>query len=136
LPVSLAQGEQKLLEEELAKSTQDALPKYEEHVDFNPLRAIIKLLKAHRDTMFLPAAVADLRPISIIITTLAAQAYQLIAQESVISPRRSTDLLMEIVERSGLHTTAPNGWHSGGRCCSAELTISTTYGKTYSTVKA
>lgn len=99
LPVSLAQGEQRLLEEELAKSTQDALPKYEKHVDFNPLRAIVKLMKAHRDTMFLPAAVADLRPISIIITTLAARAYQQIARESVMSPRRPTDLLTEIVER-------------------------------------
>lgn len=89
--IILAQDEQQLLEkrEKLrAKSTQEPLPDHESAIDFHPLRAAIKLLKAHRDTMFLPTAVRDLRPISIIITTLAARAYQQIAQESVMTPRR------------------------------------------------
>jgi hypothetical protein len=100
--IALASGEQQLLEEHerlLAKSTQEPLPDHDSYVDFHPLRAAVKLLKAHRDTMFQPSPVRDLRPISIVITTLAARAYKQIARESVITPRRSADALIEIVER-------------------------------------
>ena len=108
----LAADEIRLLEERekrLAKSTQEPLPDHESYVDFNPLRAAIKLLKAHRDIMFLAAPVRDLRPISIIITTLAAHAYKQIARESVIAPRSPADALIEIVERMPRFITGTPG---------------------------
>jgi hypothetical protein len=41
-----------------------------------PLRRIVQLLKHHRDLWFQPPQISDLKPISIIITTLAAQSYE------------------------------------------------------------
>jgi hypothetical protein len=90
---------QRIEERALAKATSDPLPDHESYIDFNPLRAAVKLLKAHRDTMFLPAPVRDLRPISIVLTTLAARAYERIVAESVMSPRNPADALIEIVAR-------------------------------------
>jgi hypothetical protein len=108
----LAADEQRSLEERekpFAKSTQEPLPDHEAYIDFNPLRAAIKLLKAHRDIMFLDESVCDLRPISIVITTLAARAYEQIARESVVAPRRSADALIEIVDRMPQFIAGPPG---------------------------
>ena len=110
--LTLAADEALLLEEReelLAKSTQEPLPDHESYVDFNPLRAAVKLLKAHRDMMFVAAPVCDLRPISIIITTLAAHAYKQIARESVITPRTAVNSLIEIVERMPRFVKGPPG---------------------------
>lgn len=82
-----------------ADVTQDPLPDHDTYVDFNPLRAAVKLMKAHRDSMFVDPVLSPLRPISIIITTLAARAYEAIANESAIMPRRPGESLIEIVER-------------------------------------
>lgn len=110
--IVLDPGAQHLLEERerhLLKSSQDPLPDHDSYVDFHPLRAAVKLLKAHRDTMFLAAPVRDLRPISIIITTLAARAYEQVARESVIAPRRPAEALIEIVERMPRFIGGPPG---------------------------
>jgi hypothetical protein len=100
--ITLAADASQRLDEQaraLAKATSDPLPDHESYIDFNPLRAAVKLLKAHRDTMFLPAPVRDLRPISIVLATLAARAYERIVAESVMSPRNPADALIEVVAR-------------------------------------
>jgi hypothetical protein len=59
--------------------------------------------------MFLAAPIRDLRPISIIITTLAARAYEQIVRESVMAPRSAVDALIEIVERMPQFVAGPPG---------------------------
>jgi hypothetical protein len=60
----------RLVEKGLYKAAAD-VPTYELKT---PLQSAIQVLKRHRDSMF--QARPDLKPISIIITTLAAQAYE------------------------------------------------------------
>jgi hypothetical protein len=55
----------------LASTTIDQLPSYRWR---SPLQAAIRILKRHRDVMY--RRKADAKPISIIITTLAAQVYE------------------------------------------------------------
>lgn len=62
-----------LSEERAFKAQVDELPLYERKT---PLQRVIQLLKRHRDKMFDGEAFADRKPISIIITTLAAMAYE------------------------------------------------------------
>lgn len=58
---------------DLVKASVDKIP---EQTLKNPLQQVIQLLKRHRDVMYShPDAISDLKPISIIITTLAAKAY-------------------------------------------------------------
>lgn len=61
------------------------------------LRRLVQLLKHHRDLAFQSPAIADLRPISIIITTLAARAYEFVALAGV-TYESDYDLLMAVVE--------------------------------------
>lgn len=59
--------------QELRKASIEPLPVYEHK---SVLQRCIQLLKRHRDTMFADKKVKDSKPISIIITTLAARAYK------------------------------------------------------------
>lgn len=86
-------------DELLGKSSLEPAPDHDSYIDFNPLRAAIKLMKAHRDSYFVRSSIKHLRPISIIITTLAARAYETIAKESATAPRRAAAVLIEIVDR-------------------------------------
>ena len=56
-------------------------------------------MKAHRDSYFVQSSIKHLRPISIIITTFVARAYETIAKESATAPRRAAAVLIEIVDR-------------------------------------
>ena len=61
------------------------------------LRRLVQLLKHHRDLAFQSPELADLRPISIVITALAARAYEFVALAGV--PYESDyDLLLAVVE--------------------------------------
>lgn len=83
-----------------AEATQDPLPDYEDYIDPNPLRAAIKLLKRHRDEWALRTQQISVRPISAVLTTLAAHAYADIAYESRQGRRyRPVEAIMEIVAR-------------------------------------
>lgn len=61
------------------------------------LRRIVQLLKHHRDVAFQDPAVAELRPISIIITQLAARAYEHVVRSGVIY-QSDYDLLLAVIE--------------------------------------
>lgn len=66
--------------EVLAKTTKEDMPGYEEYVDPNVLRAMIKLIKRTRDVWALNnPSKKDYRPISAILTTLAGRAYEKLA---------------------------------------------------------
>jgi hypothetical protein len=66
--------------EALAKATKEDMPGYEEYVDPNVLRALIKLIKRTRDVWALNnPSKKDYRPISAILTTLAGLAYEKLA---------------------------------------------------------
>ncbi len=60
--------------EEIAKSTNKDVQDVPEHLVKTPLQRVVQLLKRHRDIRM--AGSHEYRPISIIITTLAAQAYR------------------------------------------------------------
>lgn len=64
------ENQRKQLAETLKKSVDDV----PEHLVKTPLQRVVQLLKRHRDICFRDAP--EYKPISIIITTLAAQAYQ------------------------------------------------------------
>lgn len=82
-----------------AEVSQDPIPDYEDYIDGNPLRAAIKLLKRHRDKWAIRTGEIDHRPISAVITTLAARAYSEIAAESLQRPYRPVDAIIQIVAR-------------------------------------
>lgn len=64
----------------LTKATKEEMPGYEEYVDENVLRALIKLIKRTRDVWALNnPSKKDYRPISAILTTLAGLAYEKLA---------------------------------------------------------
>lgn len=79
------------------ESTQDPIPEYNNYLEHNPLRATIKLLKRHRDVWALNSDNAKVRPISAIITTLAARSYLRVAQLSKQRPYRAIEAILEIV---------------------------------------
>ncbi|MCF3490792.1 nucleotidyltransferase [Stenotrophomonas maltophilia] len=81
-------------------ASQEDLPSYSDYISRNVLRAAIKLLKRNRDTWAQQNTdlCAD-RPISAVITTLAALAYQSIAKDSNHRFLRPIDALLEVVER-------------------------------------
>lgn len=82
-----------------AEASQESMPGYDDYIDGNPLRAAIKLLKRHRDGWALRTGKVSVRPISAVITTLAAQAYAEIADESRTHPYRPVEAIMQIVAR-------------------------------------
>jgi hypothetical protein len=96
------------IKEEL--KTQLLLERIEDIPDYKvrtPLQRGIQLMKRHRDIMFREK---EDKPISIIITTLAALAY-----ENVLENPKSMmfyDIIMEMVEKMPSFITRPNGlWH-------------------------
>lgn len=78
-------------------STQDPLPEYQQYLEHNPLRATIKLLKRHRDVWAINSGNAKVRPISAIITTLAAHSYLRVARMSKQRPYRTVEAILDIV---------------------------------------
>lgn len=82
-----------------AEASQEPIPDYDDYIDGNPLRASIKLLKRHRDEWAIREDMVAVRPISAVITTLAASAYAEIAAESRQRPYRPVEAIMEIVAR-------------------------------------
>lgn len=83
----------------LEAATQDPLPKYEEYIEQDPLRATIKLLKRHRDEWAIQTKCESHRPISAVITTLATHAYLDVVQESHLRPLRPLDAIIKIVQK-------------------------------------
>lgn len=83
----------------LAEATQDPLPGYEDYIDANPLRAAIKLLKRNRDTWSLRENKVSMKPISVLITTLASEAYAEIVAQSRTQPMRPIEALIALVNR-------------------------------------
>jgi hypothetical protein len=82
-----------------AEASQDPLPDYEDYTDANPLRATIKLIKRHRDEWAIRHDKEATRPISAVLTTLAAAAYAEVAAESRLRPYRPIEAIMAIVDR-------------------------------------
>ncbi|WP_343742436.1 nucleotidyltransferase [Herbaspirillum huttiense] len=83
------------------ESTQDPIPEYHQYLEHNPLRATIKLLKRHRDVWAIRNDEVKVRPISAVITTLAAHSYRRIALLSKQRPYRAIEAILEIV--NGMH---------------------------------
>ncbi|MCU4581179.1 nucleotidyltransferase [Acinetobacter gyllenbergii] len=78
-------------------ATQDPLPLYEEYIEHNPLRATIMLLKRHRDQWALSSNSPEYRPISAVITTLAAKAYERVVYESQTKSLRPIEAIIKII---------------------------------------
>ncbi|MDA3579277.1 nucleotidyltransferase [Acinetobacter ursingii] len=78
-------------------ATQDPLPLYEDYAENNPLRATIKLLKRHRDQWALNSESPEYRPISAVITTLAAKAYEKVYKESQAQALRPIEAIIKII---------------------------------------
>lgn len=81
----------------LAEASQDPIPNYDDYVDANPLRAAIKLLKRHRDVWAIRHRREDERPISAVITTLAAQSYEKLASSGVMPTLRPVEVILRLV---------------------------------------
>lgn len=92
-----------------AEASQEPMPEYDDYIDGNPLRAAIKLLKRNRDEWAIRESRISVRPISAIITTLAAEAYKEIATESHQRPYRPIEAIMEIVVRMPKFITQSDG---------------------------
>lgn len=73
------------------------LPEYEEYQTEDPLRASIKLLKRHRDEWAIRTKNEKSRPISAVITTLAAHAWLDVAMQSRHRPFTPLEAILEIV---------------------------------------
>jgi hypothetical protein len=61
------------------------------------LRRVVQVLKRHRDLMFQDAKTCDLRPISVIITTLASQAYERVVLAGLYESE--FDLFVQVIEQ-------------------------------------
>lgn len=61
------------------------------------LRRVIQVLKRHRDLMFQDAKMCDLRPISVIITTLASLAYERVVLVGLYESE--FDLFIQVIEQ-------------------------------------
>lgn len=81
----------------MESATQDPLPLYEDYAEHNPLRATIKLLKRHRDQWALNSESLEYRPISAVITTLAAKAYEKVYKESQAQALRPIEAIVKII---------------------------------------
>lgn len=78
--------------------TQDPMPSYDDYTSHNPLRATIKVLKRLRDVWAISTEKTDQRPISAVITTLAALSYEAVVAASVIRPLRPLEAITMIIE--------------------------------------
>lgn len=75
------------------------LPSHEEITAFDPLRGAIKLMKVHRDLYFDGGeVVSDMKPISVLLTTLAGKAYQRVVAESKGKSMTPLAALRRIIE--------------------------------------
>lgn len=83
----------------LAEATQDPMPHYDKYASSNPLRVAIKLIKRNRDEWAIANKKNDVRPISAILTTLAALAYQEVVLESQYQEIRAIDAIFKIVQK-------------------------------------
>lgn len=81
----------------MAEATQAPIPDYGNYMQPNPLRAAVKLLKRHRDEWAIEHHAEKVRPISAVITTLAAHAYTDVARLSATQPMRTVEAIMAIV---------------------------------------
>ncbi len=86
--------------EEIAKATVEEMPGYEEYVDSNVLRALIKLIKRTRDIWAQRNLTKkDYRPISAILTTLAGLAYEKLAnQKTPLLISSPFDVMQEVIK--------------------------------------
>lgn len=76
----------------------EPLPTEREINGFDPLRACIKLMKRHRDQFFSNRIEKDFKPISVLITTLAGKAYEIVAQESADKALSPMQAILRIVD--------------------------------------
>lgn len=81
----------------LDSATQEPMPLYDDYVNHSPLRATIKLLQRHRDEWAISSRKEDVRPISAILTTLAAHAYEIVALESQSLAVRPIEAMIKII---------------------------------------
>lgn len=81
-----------------SNATQDPMPSYDDYTSHNPLRATIKVLKRLRDVWAISTEKTDRRPISAVITTLAAQSYEAVVAASVSKPLRPLQAITMIIE--------------------------------------
>jgi hypothetical protein len=96
---------------EFADATQDPLPDYDDYRVPVPLRAAVKLLKRHRDEWAIRTGKIAQRPISAVITTLAARAYEDVVERSSAHPMRPVEAIMAIVAAMPLHVLqGQEGW--------------------------
>lgn len=91
-------------------TSQEDLPSYADYADRNVLRAAIKLLKRNRDRWAddNPDQCED-RPISAVLTTLAARAYQEIATDPSKRFMRPIDALLAVVKAMPDHIEGYRG---------------------------
>ena len=83
---------------DMAEGKVEPLPTKEELDQFDPLRAAIKLFKFHRAQYFSGRANAKFQPISVLLTTLAAKAYQRVAQRSFHQSLTPIEAITAIVD--------------------------------------
>ncbi|ROO24402.1 nucleotidyltransferase domain-containing protein [Salinisphaera japonica] len=76
----------------------EPLPSHSDLTAFDPLRATIKMLKAHRDRYFSLAGNAKQKPISVLLTTLACHSYLRVAHASTGQPMRPIDAITAIID--------------------------------------
>src|SRR5690606_34308385 len=76
----------------------EPLPAEHEINGFDPLRACIKLMKRHRDQHFREHPEKEFKPISVLITTLAGKAYELVAKESADKAVSPMQAILRIVD--------------------------------------
>ena len=79
-------------------ASQDSLPEFRDYKSSSPLQAAIKLLKRHRDEWAIQTGNEDYRPISAIITTLAAQAYNLLAENENDNAGPYLNIILGIID--------------------------------------
>lgn len=99
ISVALDHAQLAKLHTKLAEATQEPMPEYDSYVASNPLRVAIKLIKRHRDEWAIRTKQVDCRPISAILTTLAAQAYEEVVAESAFKSVRPLEAIFKIVEK-------------------------------------
>lgn len=81
----------------LAKGGAEPLPSHEEIKAPNGLRVAVRLMKRHRDVYVDRTGRKKTKPISVIITTLAARAYERIALRSRTAPYSPMEIIAEVV---------------------------------------
>lgn len=94
-----------------AEARVEPLPSKQQLDQFDPLRACIKLLKFHRERFFASRSDKDMRPISVLLTTLAAKAYERIAQQSFGHRLTAIEAIIAIIDElpNGFDQVPPQG---------------------------